>query len=99
MIYVFGHISPNYGPIFKIKNLAYSGGRGPSGWIQYGGARDDAREIASRARDVIYRDCERDVKLLKPNLWRQQPDPVCVPLRDVIKVTVSNELINQCHAN
>ena len=45
-----GCISLNPGPIFKIQNLAYSGERGRSGQNEKTVARDDAREIASRAR-------------------------------------------------
>ena len=46
-----GHISANNGPIWKIRNLAYSWDRPRPVWPLNIGARDVAREMTSRAHD------------------------------------------------
>ena len=61
-----GHISANTGPIFKIRNLAYSAFRPWS--AQCRRARRDARYDVMHARDVI--DLATESRLATDDVWR-----------------------------
>ncbi len=58
-----GHISANNGPIWKIQNLARSGPRRRSAWLQ----NDAMRAMTSRAPDII--DLVTETKIVTQQQW------------------------------
>ncbi len=74
-----GRISLNSGPILKIQNLPYSGEQCPSVQREISAARDDAREMTSRARsithDMIQKEKNRRIFHVAPS--RFWPSKIC----------------------